>query len=108
MEEEISLNDHRHLEALQNVENVRTVTSNYAVRYADDIVIVDTTSGNVTVTLPRSRGGKKFCIVKASASNTVTILFSNSETMLGINSVTITSLADKRWFKGVKQGYIPL
>lgn len=108
MNEELSLNDHRHLETLQSIESVRTVTSSTAADYNDDIIVADTSAGNVTVTLPKSRGGKKFCIIKGSAANTLVVDFSGGETMLGITSVTITSLADARWFKGVQQGYIPL
>lgn len=108
MTDEINLSDHKHLETLQSIEVVKTVTANFTASYREDIIVADTSSGNITVTLPKSRGGKKFCVVKSSAANTLTVLFSGSETMLGINSVTITSLADARWFKGVQQGYIPL
>lgn len=106
--EEISLSDHRHLETLQSIEVVTTVTSNHLVEYREDIIIADTSAGNITVTLPKSRGGKKFCVIKSNAANTVTVNFTGGETLLGIVSVTITSLADRRWFKGVPEGYIPL
>lgn len=108
MNEEINLNDHKHLDSLQSIELVKTVTANYVVDYKEDIIVANTSGGNITVTLPKSRGGKKFCIVKGSAANTLIVNFTGGETMLGITSVTITSLADSRWFKGVQQGYIPL
>lgn len=107
-EEELSLNDHRHIETLQSIELVKTVTADYTVDYREDIIIADTTNNNITITLPKSRGGRKFLIVKGSASNTLIVNFSGGETMLGVASITITSLADRRWFKGVQQGYIPL
>lgn len=107
-EEELSLNAHRHIETLQSIEVVTKVTGNHTVEYREDIIIADTTNNNITITLPKSRGGRKFCIVKGSASNTLIVNFSGGETMLGIPSITITSLADLRWFKGVEQGYIPL
>lgn len=106
--DELSLNDHKHLETLQSIEVVSKVVANYTVDYREDIIIADTTNNNITVTLPKSRGGKKFCVIKGSALNTLTVIFSGSETMLGIASVTITSLADRHWFKGVAEGYIPL
>lgn len=107
-EEELSLNDHRHIETLQSIELVKTVTADYTVDYREDIIIADTTNNNITITLPKSRGGRKFLIIKGSASNTLIVNFSGGETMLGVASITITSLADRRWFKGVQQGYIPL
>lgn len=106
--EDLSLNDHRHLETLQSIEVVSSVTASRTVEYREDIIIADTTNNNITITLPKSRGGKKFCIIKGSASNTLIVNFSGGETMLGIASITITSLADRRWFKGVPEGYIPL
>lgn len=106
--EEINLNDHKHLDALQAMEVVKNVTSSYTARYQDDIIVADTSGGSITVTLPKSRGGKKFCVVKASAANNLVINFSGGETMLTITSVVLTALADLRWFKGVQGGYIPL
>lgn len=106
--EEINLNDHRHLETLQSIEVVTVVAANHTAEYREDVIVADTSTGNITVTLPKSRGGKKFCVIKASAANTLLVNFSNGETMLGITSVTITSLADRRWFKGFQEGYIPL
>lgn len=108
IDDELNLNDHRHLETIQSIEVVSFVTGSRMVEYREDIIVADTTNNNITITLPKSRGGKKFCVIKGSASNTLTVNFSGGETMLGIASVTITSLADKRWFKGVTEGYIPL
>lgn len=107
-EHDVNLRDHQHLETLQSIETVRVVSSNYTVSYTDDIVLVDSSQGNVTVTLPPARGGRKFCIIKKSAANSVIVTFSGGETLLGITSVVITSLADLRWFKGFLEGYIPL
>lgn len=107
-EHEVDLREHRHLETLQSIEAVRTVSSNYTASYIDDIILVDSSQGNVTVTLPPARGGRKFCIIKKSATNSVIVRFTGDETMLGITSVVITSLADLRWFKGILEGYIPL
>lgn len=54
----------------------RTVTANYTATEDDYIIFVDTTSGNVTVTLPhavRCVPGREFVIIKTVAANTVTI-----------------------------------
>lgn len=104
---EIDLAEHRNLETLQSIEAVKNVTANYTVTFLDDIIVVDSTTGNVTITLPKSRGGRKFCVIKAVAANTVIVNFSG-ETMLGLSSVSLTDQAARLWFKAVAGGYIPL
>src|SRR5690606_39088714 len=99
---------HRHIEKLESIELVREVSNNYTVDYREDIIVADTSLNNITITLPKARGGKHFTVIKASASNTLIVNFTGGETMLGVSSITITSLADLRRFKGFKEGYIPL
>jgi hypothetical protein len=105
---EVNINEHKHLDALQALEVVVRVSADYMVSYREDIIMVDTSGGNVTVTLPKSRGGKKFYIIKISALNVLTVRFSGNETILGDLSVPMNSLGEGIWFKGIPQGYIPL
>lgn len=106
--DDIQLSEHRHLESLQQMEVVKTVTANYSPTYYEDIILVDTTAGNVTITLPKARGGKIFHIIKTKAINTLTIVFTGSETMLGVASLSITDFGAGKRLKSVLNGYIPL
>lgn len=105
---ETEINHHKHLETLQALEVVVKVTANHTVEYREDIVLADTSAGNITITIPLSRGGKKFYILKTSAANVLTVQFSGAETMLGSASITITALGEGKWLKGIDEGYIPL
>lgn len=84
----------------QDATRLRTVSADYAVTYEDDVVIVDTSAGNVTVTLPLALGQKEFTIVKASTLNTVIIHFSGGQTCFTIVAFTLTNLADTKRLKG--------
>ena len=59
----------------------------------DYALIVDTSAGNVTITLPpaASSSGTILVFKKSSASNTVTIQANASETIDGANTQTITA-----------------
>ena len=105
---DIQLSEHRHLDSLQSLEVVKTVTASYTADYKDDIILVDTTSGDVTITLPKARGGKIFHIVKIKATNTLTIVFTGTETMLGVASISVIDFGTGKRLKSVPNGYIPL
>lgn len=105
---EVNLVEHRHLDALQFLEVVTQVTGDYTAQYRDDIIVADTTLGNISVTLPKSRGGKRFTVAKPSASNTLTVLFTNGEMVFGSSSFAMTTFVGSRTFKGVTEGYILL
>jgi hypothetical protein len=71
----------------------RTVTTATTVVDSDDLVLVDTTSGSVTVTLPSAVGrrGRKFTMKKLIAANTMTLAGAGSETIDGAATVAITT-----------------
>jgi hypothetical protein len=53
---------------------VRSVTANYTVQSWDEVIIVDTTTGNVTITIPLGLGiGKKVTVHKSVAANSMTV-----------------------------------
>lgn len=106
-EHDVVLAEHKHVDALQSLEVVVSLAVDHVVDYREDIIIIDTTAANRVVTLPLSRGGRKFCIVKSSAANNLTVQFTGGETMFGAATVVLTAIGSK-WFKGIAQGYIPL
>jgi hypothetical protein len=55
--------------------SVQTITANYTATKDDRLFLVNTTSGNKTITLPDPTGlsGKQFAVKKITANHTVTI-----------------------------------
>ena len=77
-----------------SVTTLTTKTSNYTATVFDEVVLVDATSGNITISLPTSvgNGGKNFKVKKVDASaNTVTIDPNSSQTIDGVATKVITT-----------------
>jgi hypothetical protein len=73
---------------------VSTKTSNYTVTTSDSFVLVNATSGAVTVTLPTSVGsdGRQYTIKKTdSTTNPVTVATTSSQTIDGASTYTLTT-----------------
>jgi hypothetical protein len=68
-------------------------TSNYTFTANDETIKFDTSSGNITASLPTAVGikGKWYVAIKTSASNTLTIDPDGSETINGAANYTITN-----------------
>lgn len=89
--------------ALRKVENLlgrtpvfgasRTVTAATTIVDSDDVVLVDTTGGSVTVTLPPAATnlGRRFTVKKLIAANTLTLDGNGSETIDGAATVALTT-----------------
>jgi len=100
---------HLTLEQMQSVTNVGTQTGNYTATPQDDIILVDTSAGNVTVTLPLAKGGKEFEPVKAEAANVLYVVPTAPDTILGsATGVIIRNQYDALRLKSVTGGYIAL
>lgn len=89
---------------LQNIRhalaNSRTITASTVTLANDDkYVVCNTASNNVTITIPTAatRKGKHFIIIKSSASNTLTVTRSGSDTVYGQTSIKVS-----RKFEGVE------
>jgi hypothetical protein len=69
-----------------------TKTTSYTITSSDTVIFADATSGNVTITLPAASGlaGYRFYVKRIdSASNTVTVSRSGSDTIDGMTSFTL-------------------
>ena len=75
----------------QDSESVRTVTTTGNVTYNDDILLVNTTSGAVSLTLPIARGGKTYSVVRTAGANAVTLLPASGNTINAAASVVISA-----------------
>lgn len=74
--------------------SVKTITENYTVLYDDYFIDANTTTGNITITLPNptTNVSKPFFIRKTSAANTLTITAGDgTKTINGSTSRTITA-----------------
>lgn len=69
----------------------RTVTANYTLTDADNIVFVNDTAGNVTISIPTAvgRAGREWTVVKVAGGNTTTLDAAGSETINGSLTVTL-------------------
>lgn len=99
---------HAQLEQLQAAMVITNVSADYPAVAADDIIVVDTTAGSKTVTLPLARNQKEFTLVKKVAANSMITAFSGGELCLGQATITATGLGAVRKFKAIMGGYIPL
>ena len=75
----------------QASENMRTVTASGAITYNDDILLVNTTSGAVTLALPIARGGKSYSVVRIAGANAVTLTPAAGNTINLTSSVSIST-----------------
>jgi len=81
----------------QASENMRMVTASGAITYNDDILLVNTTSGAVTLTLPIARGGKTYSVVRIAGANAVTLTPAAGNTINLTSSLSVsTSFAPAR------------
>lgn len=69
-----------------------TKTGNYTLTSTDDVVLGDTTSGTITITLPTAVGVTKlFSIKKITSANTLNIATTSSQTIDGSTTIAITA-----------------
>ena len=72
-----------------------TATGNFTLSASDDVVLVDTSGGDVTVTLPEIsdemvRHKQEFEVVKTTTAGTLTILPTGTDTILGEPDAVVT------------------
>lgn len=87
---ETSIHQHpRHIMDADDVYNLQTaraafsVTGDYMLKPNDEIVLVDTSGGSVTITLPHSSFQKEYQVVKVAGANPVYVVPTSGETIFG-------------------------
>lgn len=75
-----------------------SVSSDYTVLGSDDTIFVDTTSNNVTITLPDGRNGQRFTIIRTSAGSNALTIQGTSQDIRG-GTVSMASQYDKETFQ---------
>jgi hypothetical protein len=91
-----------------SLEKVITVTASYTVSAEDDYILVNTTTGVITITLPNSITKKKIVIIRIAGSNNVTISPVGTDTVDGTSSKTISSSYSPIRLKGILGGFISI
>lgn len=76
-----------------------TVTTNTTLGSRQDIVFVDTSAGDVTITLPNATEGQEYTVVKVGATNKLIITSVAPLTVNGQTSVSYTTNRTARTFK---------
>lgn len=85
------------------------VSSDYTPARTDEVVIVDTTLGDVTLTLPAASRGREFRVVNKVAGNTLTVLSSGSDVIYGPPGSPLTyNIYVSLHFKAIAGGYVTL
>lgn len=69
-------------------ETLVSVTATYTLLPKDDWLLVDTTAGAVTITIPAPRNGRKFTIIRTAGTNDITV---SGATINGTASFTIST-----------------
>lgn len=100
--------EHAVLELFQEMHKVVSVAADYVMQPLDDIAVVDTTAGNITVTLPPSKGQREYMAVKAKAANLLIVNFSGTENCFGQTSYNVVALGDTLKFKAFNGGWIKI
>jgi len=87
-------------------ETIRYVTASTTVSPDDDYILVDSTGGIVTVTLPDATTHRKITVIKTAGGSNVVIAPVGTDTINGAATYTITSSYTPMRLKGVTGGYI--
>lgn len=80
--------------------NIGNISADYTLDYTDDVLIVDATSGDVTLTLPSAvnSSGKSFCFKKIDNSgNKIIITPQTDETIDGQDLLVLQNAYDVYW-----------
>ncbi len=99
---------HDFLVGLQGIASVAPTTGNVTLGDNDDHVLVDTTAGTVTVTLPRATSGREYEVTKVTAPNSVNVVPSGTDTVLGTTGVTWASQWTSIRFKAITGGWVAI
>lgn len=87
------------LHGLQGVAYQVTSASNVTPSSYTDYIYCDTSSGDITVTLPVAKNGQEYTVIKTSPLNTLTVDTTAPDTIEGLSSISFTTQWTARTFK---------
>lgn len=98
---------HTDSSALQKNHVQRTSSTNTNLSSSDDVLLMNTSTGNRVVTLPSSgKSGKEFIVFKTTAPNTLTIQCSGADTVNGAASIVLSAAYASLWLKDTVIGWV--
>lgn len=89
------------LHGLQSVAYNKSASSSLVLTGVEDVIRVDTSVSDVTITLPPAVHGKEVTIIKTSALHTLTVQGAGGELINGDNVHVYTTIWSARTFKAV-------
>lgn len=87
------------LKSFQQLERGVSVSANYTAVNKVDFILVDSTSGVITITLPLARSGARFTVIRTAGANNVNVVPSGTDTINGGASVAISASYTPYTFK---------
>ncbi len=78
---------------------IKVIYGNYTLLPNDEIILVDTTGGNITINLPHSNHQKEYQVVKTADAYTLIIVPTAPDTILGETGVSVTAKLTSLNFK---------
>lgn len=78
---------------------IKVISADYTLLPNDEIIMVDTSAGNITITLPHSDFRKEYQIVKTEDAFTIIIVPIAPDTILGETGVSVTAKLTSLNFK---------
>ena len=100
------IKSHDDISAYQRLANVNAVSSDFTATTNTDFVIVDTSLGNIAVTLPPALNGKEIEVMKNAAANTLYIRPASLNLILGATELKVYNYGTSLRFKAINNGWI--
>lgn len=92
---------------LMLAEPFHEVSSNYTMTKGDELLMVDTTAGDVTITLPLAANGREFQVVKKVNANALFIVPTPTNNIIGsTDGVVVYNRFTSLHIKAIPGGYI--
>jgi hypothetical protein len=86
---------------------VNVVTGDYTLTKADEILLVDTSSASITITMPLAEKGREFQIIKYAPQNALWIVPTAPDTIIGsATGVVLYNQFSSLHFKAVTGGWV--
>ena len=104
--EALSQSDGAELQAAAT-QNTITATT-YTATARDDYILCDTTSNNITVTLPAAAQGREFEVVKTATANRLDVIPTGTDTILWSTGVSIYNRGTAIRFKATTGNWIAI
>lgn len=98
--------DHDSLLALQSLAEPVPVTGDITVTTQQDLILVDTSLKNITVTLPLASKGREIEVMKNAEPNMLIVKTSGTDLILGADELRAYNYGTSLRFKAIPFGWI--